>query len=756
MSSDDMRKRQRLTVRGLVQGVGFRPFVYGAAHRHSLTGFVTHPPAGVVIEVEGAAESLSAFADDLARRSPPLAVIQGIEQEELAPIGATDFVIRPSAEPGPMATWIAPDSAVCADCLAEFSDAADRRYHYPFINCTNCGPRYTITANIPYDRPFTSMRGFVMCPACQAEYDDPANRRFHAQPNACPACGPHLELRDAAGERLAGAEEAAGLARQALVDGRIVAVKGLGGFHLAVDAACAAAVVRLRQRKGRPAKPLAVMVADLAMAHRLCHLDQAEIAALASPAAPIVLARKRPGHGLADAVAPGNDMFGIMLPSTPLHHLLFHGVCPALVMTSANFSEEPLCADNSEALRRLAGIADLLLLHDRDIYLANDDSVVIHLAGAMRQVRRSRGYVPQPVEIDSSGPPVLAVGGELKNTICLLREDQALVSQHLGDLKNPAGFGLFKKTIAHLGRIFTTVPALVVHDLHPGYLSTRWALEEQEIPTLAVQHHHAHLAACLAENRFSGPAIGLIMDGAGLGTDQTIWGGEVMIGDAAGYERFASFTPMPLPGGDRAVAEPWRAALGYLHTIFGDHLPDLPFLAGHAIGPVLEILAKDLNCPKTTSCGRLFDAVAAMSGGCQVIGYEAQGAIEFMVAGGSAEALPFEFSLRSGDDRLIMEVAPMLHGVVAAVQHGEGLALISRRFHRTLVLLLTEVARQARQATGLNTVALSGGVFQNQVLFTALLAELNQAGFQVLTHAMLPSGDGCLSLGQAVIGRRAL
>ncbi len=755
MSSVSPRQRQRLTVRGLVQGVGFRPFVHGAARRHGLAGFVTNTLAGVVIEVEGAAAGLTAFVDDLARRPPPLALIQGIAREELAPLGAIDFVILPSAAPGPMATWIAPDSALCPDCLAEFREPTDRRYHYPFINCTNCGPRFTITDNIPYDRPFTSMRGFVMCPACQDEYNDPASRRFHAQPNACPLCGPHLELLDAAGQKLAGPEQAAELARQALVDGKIVAVKGLGGFHLAVDAASEQAVLRLRQRKGRPAKPLAVMVADLATAQRFCYLEPAEIEALVSPAAPIVLARKRLGHGLAEAVAPGQDRFGVMLPSTPLHHLLFPGACPVLVMTSANFSEEPLCADNDEALRRLAGIADLLLLHDRDIYLANDDSVVIHLAGAMRQVRRSRGYVPRPIEIDHSGPPVLGVGGELKNTVCLLRADQAIVSQHLGDLKNPAGYGLFQKTIAHLSRIFTTVPELVVHDLHPGYLSTRWALE-QDIPTLAVQHHHAHLAACLAENRFTGPAIGLIMDGTGLGTDHTIWGGEVLVGDASTFQRFAAFTPMPLPGGDRAVREPWRAALGYLYTVFGDRLPDLPFLDDHDVGPVLEILARDLNCPSTTSCGRLFDAVAAMSNGCQVIGYEAQAAIEFMVAGNSAEAPPFEFSLRPGDDRLIMEVAPMIHGVVAAVQHGEGLAEISRRFHRTLVLLLAEVASRARQAAGLNTVALSGGVFQNQVLLPALMSELSSAGFDILTHTQLPSGDGCLSLGQAVIGRRSL
>ncbi len=749
--------RRRFTVRGIVQGVGFRPFIYRIATEHDLKGFVSNTSDGVVIEAEGSLPDLDTFEDNIHNNAPNLASISEVEVEALHLTGDPTFEIQASSETGSMATLISPDISTCRDCLAEFLDSSDRRFLYPFINCTQCGPRYTITENIPYDRPFTTMQHFIMCPACQAEYEDPDTRRFHAQPNACHDCGPQLDLLDPDGVSLVQKRAAAYLAAEEMGKGKIVAVKGLGGFHLAVDATNQEAVERLRKRKGREMKPFAVMAADLEIAKKLCRLTREEEALLTSSAAPIVLAPKRKNPGIAKAVAPNNDLLGVMLPYTPLHQLLFREDLANLVMTSANFSEEPLCTDNDEAIQRLGNIADLFLVHDRDIFIPNDDSVVTRLAGHDRPIRRSRGYVPRPLHLSTQGPPVLAVGAELKNNICLLKEDQAFVSQHMGDLKNLEGYELFRKTIRHLTTIFSTEPQLVVHDLHPDYLSSKWALEEQPVPTLAVQHHHAHLAACLAENNHDEPVIGLLMDGTGLGTDGTIWGGEVFIGDCTEYKRYASLAPMPLPGGDIAVKEPWRAALGYLFAEFGERIPDLPFLRNHhEKDQVLEILSKDLNCPKTTSCGRLFDAVAAMCGGCQTIHYEGQAAIEFMQAGGHAVGRPFAHDIVKSDDRLSLSLGPLIRDVARAVQRNEGIEKISCRFHLAMVQFLLKTAIQAKLETGISTVALSGGVFQNRVLFSALLEALQREGFQVLTHTLLPTNDGCISFGQAIIGRRTL
>ncbi len=724
---------------------------------HDLKGFVSNTSEGVVIEAEGSGPNLKKFQNDLQNQAPGLALIHGVEVETITPGGDSLFVIKASARPGRVATLIAPDIAMCRDCLDEFLDSSDRRFLYPFINCTQCGPRYTIIENIPYDRPFTSMGHFTMCAKCQAEYDDPQSRRFHAQPNACPDCGPQLDLVGPDNVSRARKRAAAFFAAEQIGAGKIVAIKGLGGFHLAVDATNETAVKRLRRRKGRQTKPLAVMAADLTIARRLCRLTREDEKLLSSPESPILLAPARKKNGIAKMVAPHSDLLGIMLPYAPLHHLLFREDLEVMVMTSANFSEEPLCADNREALERLKDIADFFLIHDRDIFIPNDDSVVIRLAGEIRPIRRSRGYVPGPVRVQEGGETILAAGGEQKNTICLLKGSNALISQHLGDLKNPAGYGLFKKTADHLVRIFKGYPKLVTHDLHPDYFSSRWARKEQPCPTLAVQHHHAHMVACLAENGHSGSAIGLIMDGSGYGGDGNIWGGEILIGDVGAVQRFASFEPMPLPGGDKAVQEPWRCALGYLFAEFGSRIPDLPFLKEHqTVDQVLEILSKDLNCPKTTSCGRLFDAVAAMSGGRQKVQYEAQAAIEFMQAGGHAVGKPFAHNIIAGDDRLILALGPLIRDVVMAVQLGENIARISRRFHLTIIHFLLAAAKRAREDSGINTVALSGGVFQNQVLFPGLVDELNKAGFQVFTHTLLPTNDGCLSFGQAVIGRRFL
>jgi len=700
--------RQEVTINGIVQGVGFRPFVYKLAQRHGLTGFVANTTHGVAIEVEGATAALQSFLHDLETTPPPLAVVDRIITRAIAPVADTSFTIHSSRTAGTVATQISPDVAVCMDCLAELFDPGDRRYHYPFINCTNCGPRYTIIENIPYDRPSTSMRSFTMCADCLAEYNDPAGRRFHAQPNCCPVCGPRVTLRTPDRE-LARAGDALRSAQDLLRQGRILAIKGLGGFHLAVDAANAAAVARLRQRKERAEKPFALMVGNLATVERICTLQPADIDVLSSPRCPILLAPKKTDHGLAESIAPGNELFGVMLPSTPLHHLLFAGGPDVLVMTSGNRSEEPICIDNQEALRRLGTIADGFLDHDRAIYLRNDDAIVINLAGRTRLIRRSRGYAPQPLRVKGTGPPLLAVGGELKNTVCLLQEDRAILSQHIGDLKNMEAYHGFQKTIDHLLLVFAVEPELVVHDLHPQYLSTRWALEQENVAKLAVQHHHAHLAACLAENGAAGPAIGLIMDGTGYGTDATIWGGEILIGDCSGFQRYGHFEPLPLPGGDAAVQEPWRAAVAWLAVTYGSRLPDLPFLESFDIDPILEITAKRINSPLTSSCGRLFDVVAAMSGGRTTVTYEAQAAIEFMQAAGGQLQRAYPYDIVAGEDGgLQMATGSILRSVVDGLRNGETLATASGRFHQTLVELFTEITMRASLETGIKTVGQPG------------------------------------------------
>ena len=749
-------ERWKISVSGIVQGVGFRPFVYRLALARGLTGFVANTPEGVAIEAQGQAVQLEDFLAALWEEAPPLAQVNEIVSVPI-PLGHEgEFVLRHSTASAPVSTLISPDVAVCEACLAEFFAPADRRFRYPFINCTNCGPRYTIVQRIPYDRPHTTMRGFTMCAPCRREYDDPANRRFHAQPNCCPDCGPQLSLLDADGHQVAERDEALNEAVRRLAAGEIVAVKGVGGFHLAVDAANSQAVSRLRQRKGREAKPLAIMVADLAAARRLCRLEGMEEQALTSQERPIVLAAKKEGHGLAEEVAPGYDQFGLLLPYAPLHYLLLTGVVRVLVMTSGNRSEEPICIENNEAVQRLAGIADSFLLHDRPIHLPCDDSVVALQAGMIRQIRRSRGFAPKPIGLAETGDMVLGVGAELKNTVCLLKDNQAFCSQHIGDLKNLEAYRVFQQTISQLGAIFEINPALVVHDLHPQYLSSRWA-EEQNIPTLAVQHHHAHLAACLAENRQDGPAIGIILDGTGYGPDQTIWGGEVLLGDAHGYQRFAALESLPLPGGDAAVQAPWRTALSYLYAAYGAELPDLPFLEDHECGVILAMVEKGVNSPLTSSCGRLFDAVAAMSGGRQTIQYEAQAAIELMqAAGGRLGEEVFPCEVYAEDAMLKISVRSLIRAVTQAVQAGMARGEISRRFHAGLVAVFTRVAEEARRRENINAVVLSGGVFQNRLLLEGLVASLGRAGFLVLGHQELPCNDGCISLGQAVIGREAL
>jgi len=748
--------RRKIEIGGVVQGVGFRPFVYNLARRHELVGFVANTSTGVEIEVQGAPEVLAAFASALREEAPPQAEIFSLCSSVLLPAAETDFRIHHSQATGLANTLIAPDLALCRDCLRELLDQADRRYLYPFINCTNCGPRYSIVTAIPYDRPATAMRHFAMCDECRREYEDPDDRRFHAQPVACPACGPRVWLTDVAGMELASAQAAFSLGVELLGSGKVLALKGLGGFHLAVDAGNAQAVARLRQRKGREEKPFAVMVADLAAARKLAHLEGDEEERLASPVAPVVLVRARAGNGLARAVAPDSTRVGVMLAYTPLHHLLLREFGGALVMTSGNLSEEPICIDNAEALVRLAGIADGFILHDRDIYVRGDDSVVMRMAGLVRPVRRSRGYVPRPVMVDGDGPVVLAVGGELKDAVCLLKENRAFLGQHLGDLKNLPAYEFFRENIAHLLKIFAAEPQLVVHDLHPAYLSSRWAIEEQGVSTLAVQHHHAHLASVLAEHRATGPAIGIILDGTGYGWDRSIWGGEILVGDYRECRRVGSFELLPLPGGDAAVKSPWRIGLGYLYAAYAGQIPDLPFLRGRSVGPLVEMLDRQLNCPRTSSCGRLFDAVAALCGLRSEISYEAQAAIALMEAAGGRLGEPYSWGIYEEGAIFRLALRPLIRQIVEEVGVGAEPAQVSRRLHGTLVAMLAGAAERVRAESGLNLVALSGGVFNNYLLLEGLLSVLQNRGFEVLAHEQVPAGDGGLALGQAMIGRQYL
>jgi hydrogenase maturation protein HypF len=652
-----------------------------------------------------------------------------------------------------MATLISPDVAVCNDCLAEMFDPTDRRFRYPFINCTNCGPRYTIIDDIPYDRPKTSMRHFAMCAACRAEYEDPLNRRFHAQPNACPVCGPQVALWDNRRDPI-GAEDPIRQAAELIRQGRILAVKGLGGYHLAVDAAQPAAVARLRRRKLREEKPFAVMSPDLAAIRGYALVGPEEEALLASIQRPIALLPKAGSLALAEAVAPGNRFVGAMLPYTPLHHLLLAEGFAALVMTSGNLSEEPIAIDNEEAFGRLAGIADYFLTHNREIYLRSDDSVLRRAAGGTRFLRRSRGYVPVPVFLKQPLPPVLACGAELKNTVCLTKGNQAFLSQHIGDLENLATYEFFQQTIAHMQRILAVHPELIACDLHPDYLSTRWAQEQTGAPVVAVQHHHAHIASAMAEHRIEGPVIGLACDGTGFGPDGTVWGGEVLAADEGGFERVAHIAYVAMPGSAAAIKEPWRMAVSYLHDAYGDAWPelDLPLLSAAGEGKtriVREMIVRRVNSPLTSSLGRLFDGVAALAGLRGRVTYEGQAAMELEMAAADETLEAYEFAWEGSDPIRILP-APIIRGIVEDLAGRTPRPIVSARFHNTVVQVFTEVCTRIGRERGLNRIVLSGGVFQNVRLLAGLTLALEARGFEVFSHRRVPTNDGGIALGQAV------
>jgi hydrogenase maturation protein HypF len=756
-----MLVRKAIEVSGIVQGVGFRPYVYRLAGERQLAGNICNTAAGVSIEVQGPPAAVDDFLARLPAEAPPLARITGMAVREIPCNGDSEFRIVTTHRGEPVSTLISPDVAVCTDCLREMFDPADRRYRYPFINCTNCGPRFTIVRNVPYDRPFTSMAVFTMCPTCHGEYEDPLNRRFHAQPNACWECGPQVELWNLEGKRIEAADPIAETLVR-LQRGDVVAVKGLGGFHLACDPTNTVVVRTLRERKRRIEKPFAVMTPDLSAAEQFCKVDDAARQLLLSPQRPIVLLRRREETLIADDVAPFNRYLGVFLPYTPLHHLLFAGGrFTALVMTSANLSEEPICITNDEAVRRLRGLADCFLVHNRDILLRCDDSVTRVSGGRPRQLRRSRGFVPVPVFLREDGPSVLAVGGELKNTICLTKGRHAFLSQHIGDLENAESYSFFEEAIEHLQRILEITPLAIAYDLHPNYFSTRWALAQSELPQTGVQHHHAHIASCMAENHLEGRVIGLALDGTGYGTDGRIWGGEVLLADYGGFERAAHLAYVPLPGGEAAIREPWRMALSYLVRHFGsDFVSGLPFVGDvpqQKLNVLFRMMEQGINSPLTSSCGRLFDAVAALAGIRRQVNYEAQAAIELeMAIGSSCDESAYPFELIADADGWTIDTRGLFEALLCDVSQDISVCDISRRFHNGLVEVLCDVATRLRQSSGLERVCLSGGTFLNVYLFERLCNRLRRAGFQVFTHSEVPAGDGGLSLGQALVAARAL
>ncbi len=755
--------RRTVAVSGIVQGVGFRPFVHRLATRFGLNGFVRNQTGGVVIEVEGGSDSLDRFLHELSSRPPPLAQIDEVRWSTRLPRGDPDFRIESSECELGSSIFVSADFATCGDCLRELFDPQDRRYRYPFLNCTNCGPRLSIIRDAPYDRERTTMAAFAMCPICRAEYEDPADRRFHAQPIACPVCGPRLRALDDRGQPIdTDTPLAVGVAT--LKDRKIVALKGLGGYHLACIADDETAVAHLRRRKHRDQKPLAIMVKDLDAARSLCELSPAEMRILTSPRRPIILLKRHQDAQVADLVAPGNPTLGVMLPYTPLHHLILSELDgKPLVMTSGNRSDEPIAYEDDDAIARLTDIADLFLTHDRPIHLRCDDSVTRVVAGIELPLRRSRGYAPAPIALPLPClVPILALGGQLKATFALGRGCHAFLSHHLGDLEYYEAERALRQAVPHYERLFGLEPELVVHDLHPDYATTRYARDRHpSIPRLAVQHHHAHVASCMADNLLDEPVIGLAFDGTGLGIDGAIWGGEFLTGGYGGFRRAAHLRYVSMPGGDQAIREPWRMAVAHLADAGqGDAL-----LAGRVPAPALaavgQIIDRRINTPLTSSAGRLFDAVAALIGLRDRVTHEGQAAIELewlALAAPAHEASPFEFDIAGGAEGgapLLIDTRPIIAGIISAIGRRLDPSHIARRFHSTLVEVVAQVCARLRQAEELDAVVLSGGVFQNSLLTVEVIERLERDGFRVYRHRNVPPGDGGLSLGQLAIAAAA-
>lgn len=750
-----MNKRVRFLFSGVVQGVGFRPFIYRLAVKNGLGGFVRNRPDGVLAEVEGPASGIASFLGEVRSLLPPPADVAEIASEEMELREEREFRIVPSDPGGHGDVHIAPDMAVCPDCLRELFDPADRRYRYPFINCTHCGPRLTIVNGIPYDRINTSMACFPMCPECEAEYKNPADRRFHAEPVACTRCGPKLSLLDHGGECLQ-VDDPVRKSIELLAAGKILAIKGLGGFHLSVDAGNEAAVQRLRLLKFREEKPLAVMVRDIARVREIAVVGPAEEALLLSPQRPIVLLKKTDPPRIAPAIAPGLDNLGIMLPYTPLHHLLMEGNFPALVMTSANRSDEPICIGNREAVLRLGGIADFFLVHDRDILVRCDDSVAMVADAQPVFFRRSRGFAPKPLRLRGDYSEVMALGPQLKGTVCIVKGSFAFLSPHIGDLETPLARDFFHETIALMKRITESDPRVIACDLHPGYYPTRIAREFPDREIIPIQHHHAHIVSCMAENGISGEVIGIVMDGTGYGPDGAAWGGEFMVADEARYVRKVHIKYVTLPGGEKAIREPWRIAAGLLRQAYGEDWPEIACRLGIMPDPgrsaLLEkAMARKINCPSASGLGRIFDGIAALIGLRRTVSFEGQAAMELeaAAAGGTGDPFPCEVA-RGTDGMRLLDFKQTVRAIAEGRTAGIDAGTLSASFHATLQRAFLETARQIREETGLNRVVLSGGCFQNRILLEGCIKTLKEARFDVFVHRYVPTNDGGISLGQAV------
>jgi hydrogenase maturation protein HypF len=747
-------KRVVIEITGIVQGVGFRPFVYNLARTHSVRGWVANNGRGVFIDAESEAGNLESFIRDLGNLAPPLARIESLEVKHFDPIGYEDFEIRRSEKAADKFALISPDVATCDQCLSELFSPRDFRYRYPFINCTLCGPRFTIIKDIPYDRHRTTMAPFPMCPVCKKEYDDPTNRRFHAQPNACPACGPSLTLLGRNGEAIPG-DPIQGT-HDLLVQGSIVAVKGLGGFHLSCDARNPSAVSSLRSRKFREDKPFAVMCRDMEEVRKHCEVSKEEEELLLSRERPIVILKRKSASEVASAVAPFQDSLGVMLPYTPVHHLLLQGPPKTLVMTSGNVSDEPIAYENEEALSRLKSIADYFLLHNREIHMRCDDSVIRIFDRSPYVLRRSRGYVPFPVKLSFPVESILACGGELKNTFCLTRGSYAFMSHHIGDLENLETLRSFEEGIEHFKNLFSIKPKIVAYDLHPDYLSTQYALSLPGVRKFGVQHHHAHTVSVMAENGIEGDVIGVSLDGTGFGSDGTIWGGEFLKSNLSDFERLAHLQKMPMPGSSMAIKEPWRMAMVYLVEAFGERAEtlDIDFVRRMDFKKwdiLKKMIDKKLNCPLTSSMGRLFDAVSSILSLRDRVHYEGQAAVELemMAERGVEEAYPFR--IEQGEKPWVIDSTDIVRGIVHDLMHGISPSHISGKFHATIARLILETCVRIRSDEGLKRVALGGGVFQNMLLLSMVFDQLRASGFDVFIHRQVPTNDGGISLGQAVI-----
>ena len=755
----------RISARGVVQGVGFRPFVYGLAMKHGLNGWVCNTSEDVKIEVDGKKEILDLFIYELEHNAPPLARIEAISAAFGAPAGYKGFEIRHSQAQQGKYQLVSPDIATCQPCLDDIFNENNRRHSYPFTNCTNCGPRFTIIKDIPYDRPLTTMSVFKMCPDCEKEYGDPLDRRFHAQPNACPVCGPRLELTDNHGSMVK-CDDIISNTASLLREGKIIAIKGLGGFLLACDAQNAQSVMLLRQRKHRPSKPFAVMLENMDEIRRHCIVDETAEKLLKSPQSPIVLLHWKPGSDICKECGPALKHLGVMLPYTPLHHLVIRKTGRPLVMTSGNISEEPIAGQNNEALHRLGGIADYFLLHNREIYSTYDDSVTAIVENQPVIVRRARGYAPYPVHLSFQAPQILACGAEEKNTFCLTRDNHAFVSQHIGDMENIETMQHYERTLELYKQLFRIHPELIAYDMHPEYLPTKFGLELAEkegLKTIAVQHHHAHIASCLADNGEEGPVIGVAFDGTGYGPDGHIWGGEFMTADYRGYTRVGQLEYLPLPGGSLAIKKPYRTALGYLMALgrvesLDRRLPFLNSIDKAEIELVRKQVKAGINTPLTSSMGRLFDAVSAICGIRSAVNYEAQAAIEMesLAYEAPGEKGSYLFTISGDDGYHTVKLHDLVSGVTVDLTSGCAVPVIAMKFHNTVAAITRDACLKIRQETGIGTVALSGGCFQNRLLLVKTLELLRSTGFRMVTHRQVPTNDGGISLGQAVIAAKAL